>query len=408
MPSRIIAGIDIGSTKIVTVIAEIDPDDAVRILGYGIVPSKGVDRGKITNLEEVTRAVGNSISMAEQMGGYRIGSAYVSISSQHIQAYSQMGSAAITRDMTVTRDHIMRAIENAQAIKLPPGTEILHVMPYCYVLDDVMYADPCGINGYRLDVHVHMVVCETLAIQNLITVMKNNGVEIDDVVLQPLAAAEAVLTDTDRENGVVLIDIGSSATGVAFIAQGNTTHTHIIPIGSNTVTNDICLTFNISPHSAEHNKKQIGEAIADEVRHKDIIEIEGRMAGVRVPIQRFQFNDCIQARLDELIDFIISEVDYSNYNGAYAAGVVLTGGGALLNRVEDLFVMRFNAPVRIGDVGQLRGHSDVLQSPMFATVIGLVRWGFNHGVGHGPQNAEPSTWLELYERVKMWLREFLP
>ncbi len=408
MPSRTIAGIDIGTTKIVTVIAEMDSDNVLRILGHGIVPSKGVERGLIVNIEEAARAVGNSITMAEQMGGYRIGSAYVSISGRHIETLSRIGSAAVSRESMVTNEHIHRAVENAQAFRMGTGKELLHVMPYRYVIDDLEVNDPCGMHGVRLDVHVHMVLCDTGAIQNLLKVVTQNGVEVEDIVLQQLATAEAVLTESDRENGVLLVDIGCSNTGVAFVAQQRTTHTHIIPVGGNTVTNDISFTFQINPHSAEYNKKHIGEAIADASRHTDIIEIEGRRPGDVERVARFEFNDCIQARLDELIQFIIYEVEYSNYDGAYAAGIVLSGGGALMERIDDLFVERFNAPVRIGEPMDVRGHIDGLISTQFATAIGLVRWGFTHGDADGGRTNEEGTWVEFYERMKQWFREFLP
>ena len=191
MAVRHIVGIDIGTSKICTVIGQIDKDDRINVLGYGIVPSKGIERGMVVNIEEASRAVIASINKAEQTG-YRVVSAYVSISGKHIRTYNRTGLSAISRvgDGVVTREEIMRAIETAQADALPTNLEILHVMPYRYILDGNVVRDPIGMHGFRLEVDVHIVVCEMLAIQSLIKVLQDAGVEIDEVVLQPLAAAD--------------------------------------------------------------------------------------------------------------------------------------------------------------------------------------------------------------------------
>ncbi|MFZ9859018.1 MAG: cell division protein FtsA [Roseiflexaceae bacterium] len=413
MPQRNIAAIDIGSTKIITIIAQIDSDNAITVLGYGDVPSKGIERGIVVNIDEAARAVNASINKAEIMAGYRIESAFVSITGRHIRSYVRDGAVAIARPAsnssgygTVTREDILRAVETAQAEALSPTIEQLHVMPYRYVLDGTEVHDPIGMPGLRLEVDIHVVVCESSAIMNIINIVRQSNIEIDDIVLQPIAAAEGVLTEDERNNGVIVVDIGSGTTGLAFFARGNVWHTAMIPIGGQTITNDISITFQLNPHSAETNKRQIGEAIADPHRHNDLIEVEGVRPGERMNISRLQFNECIQARCDELIEFMIREVDRSVYDGPYAAGVVLTGGGAQLKRIDRLFYERLSAPVRIATVPDIHGHD--LKSPAYATALGLIRWGYNHGRidVRGPE--EDSRWVEIYERFKMWLREFLP
>ncbi|MFM2309807.1 MAG: hypothetical protein RLY87_1929 [Chloroflexota bacterium] len=407
---RTIAGIDIGSTKIVTMIAQMDGEQIITVLGYGVAPSRGVERGMIVNLEEATRSVKASITQAEQMGGYRVGSAYVSITGKHIQSFTRSGPVAISREFDgyVRQEDILRAVEIAQAEPLPANVELLHVMPFRYTLDSQEVQDPIGMRGYRLEVDVHIVVCDVAAIQNVIKVVQNCNVEIDDVVLQQLASAEAVLTDDDKQNGVVLVDIGSDTTGVAFVAQGATWHTHVIPIGGHTITNDLILTFQLNPAVAEQTKISLGEAVADPYRHKDVIELEGQRPGEPVSMSRLHFNESIQARCDELIEFIIYEVAHSSYMGAYNAGVVLTGGGALLRNLDILFYERFSAPIRIGTTDDVYGRIDALNTPAYATVLGLIRWGYRHGQGGKHSRDEESTWVDIYERFKMWLREFLP
>jgi cell division protein FtsA len=407
---RTIAGIDIGSTKIITMIAQMDGEQIITVLGYGVAPARGVERGIIVNLEEATRSIKASITQAEQMGGYRVGSAYVSITGKHIQSFTRTGPVAISREFDgyVRHEDILRAVEIAQAEPLPANVELLHVMPFKYTLDTQAVQDPIGMRGYRLEVDVHIVVCDISAIQNIIKVVQNCNVEIDDVVLQQLASAEAVLTDEDRQNGVVLVDIGSDTTGVAFVAQGATWHTHVIPVGGHTITNDLILMFQLNPAVAEQTKLHIGEAVADPNRHRDVIELEGQRPGEPVSISRLHFNEAIQARCDELIDFIIYEVSQSSYMGAYNAGVVLTGGGAQLRNLDILFYERFNAPIRIGVAEDVYGRIDSLNTPAYTTVLGLIRWGYRHGQNGKHSRDEDSRWVDVYERFKMWLREFLP
>lgn len=412
MPQRNIAAIDIGSTKIITIIAQIDPNNAITVLGYGDVPAKGIERGIVVNIDEAARAVNASINKAEIMAGYRIESAFVSITGRHIRSYVRDGAVAIARAAngagygTVTREDILRAVETAQAEALPLNVEQLHVMPYRYVLDGTEVHDPIDMPGLRLEVDIHVVVCESAAIVNIINIVRQSNVEIDDIVLQSIAAAEGVLTEDERNNGVIVVDIGSGTTGLAFFARGSVWHTAIIPIGGQTITNDISITFQLNPHSAETNKRQIGEAIADPHRHNDFIEVEGVRPGERMNISRLQFNECIQARCDELIEFMIREVDRSVYDGPYSAGVVLTGGGAQLKRIDRLFYERLSAPVRIATVPDIYGHD--LKSPAYATALGLIRWGYNHGRIDARPLEEDSRWVEVYERFKSWLREFLP
>lgn len=411
MAPRHIVGIDIGTSKICTVIAQIDRDDRINVLGSGIVPSKGIDRGMVVNLDEATRAVQASVEKAEAVAGYRIQSAYVSIAGRHIRTYSRRGQTAISRsgDGMVSREDILHAIETAQAEALPSNYEVLHVMPYRYILDGTVVRDPLNMPGYRLEVDVHVVVCENTAIHNLIKIVQDVGVEIDDIVLQPLAAAEGVLTSEDYENGVVLVELGAGTTSVAFIAQGNTWHTAVIPIGGQTFTSDIMMTFQMSPHSAEHNKQNAGSAVADANYHTELMQVEGSRPGEYIDVSRLLFNQCIQARADELIDFIIYEVSQSIYDGAYAAGLVLTGGGARMQNIDILFEERFSAAAQIGMPRNVFGLNDALNSPAYATAIGLIRWGYRHGTNDDAGLApEEGRWVEFYERFKAWLREFLP
>ena len=415
MPARNIAAIDIGTTKIVTVIAQIDTDNSITVLGYGDVPAKGLERGMVVNLEEAARALHASVAKAEQMAGYRMESAFVSITGRHIRSYVRDGAVAIARPSmnagpgsygSVSREDILRAVETAQAEPMPTSLEQLHVMPYRYVLDGVEVHDPIGMTGMRLEVAIHVVVCDSNAIENLLKIVRQNNIEIDDIVLQSIAAAEGVLSEDERRNGVILVDIGSGTTGLAFFARGNVWHTAMIPIGGQTFTNDISITFQLNPHSAETNKRLYGEAMADPYRHNDLIEVEGVRPGERMTISRLQFNECIQARSDELIDFMIREVDRSVYDGAYAAGVVLTGGGSQLKGIDRLFYDRLSAPVRIATVPDVHGHD--LRAPTYATALGLIRWGYNHGRIDPRTADEDSRWVEIYERFKLWLREFLP
>jgi cell division protein FtsA len=415
MAHRTIVGIDVGTTKVCTIVAQVQDSGRANILGVGLTPSKGLDKGVVVNIDDAVNAIATSVEKAERLSGYRIGTAFVGVAGRHISSLNSRGVVAVARsDHEITRNDIARAVEAAQSVAIPTQREVIHVIPRAYVVDGHEgIRDPIGMSGFRLEVETHIVTGEVMAIQNLIKSVQKAGVEIDDLVLQPLASGEAVLTADDKDRGVVLVDIGGGTTDIAVFVQGGIWHTSVIPVGGNHFTNDIVLVQQTPPNTAEYLKLKYGSAVAEEPTDQasDIIEAEGFAPGERQQISRNLLNQIIQARAEEVIELIYNEVRRSGYEGLLPAGIVLTGGSSQLPRFDELMRDMLGIPVRIGAPTELTGLSDSIDTPPYATGVGLLRWGARHGLAmlNSPSAAgDRNGWGSTYERFKGWLREFLP
>lgn len=416
MAHRTIVGIDVGTAKVCTIVAQVQENGRVNVLGVGLTPSKGLDKGVVVNIDDAVNAIATSVEKAERLSGYRIGTAFVGIAGRHIQSLNSRGVVAVARtDHEITRHDVARAVEAAQAVAIPTQREVIHVIPRAYVVDgNEGIRDPIGMSGFRLEVETHIITGEIMAIQNLIKSVQKAGVEIDDLVLQPLAAGQAVLSADDKDRGVVLADIGGGTTDIAVFAQGGIWHTSVIPVGGNHFTNDIVLVQQTPHNTAEYLKLKYGAAIAEPPENEadDLIEAEGFAPGERQQISRYTLNQILQARAEELTELIYSEIRRSGYDGLLPAGIVLTGGTAQLPRLDELMREMLGIPVRVGAPSDLTGLADTLTSPAYATGIGLLRWGMRHGATGGVHNAgqhpERAGWVSTYERFKTWLKEFLP
>jgi cell division protein FtsA len=318
-------------------------------------------------------------------------------------------------DHEVTRNDIARAVESAQAVAIPTQREVIHVIPRAYLLDGHEgIRDPLGMSGFRLEVETHIVTGEVMAIQNLIKSVQKAGVEIDDLVLQPLASGEAALTEEDKDRGVMLVDIGGGTTDVAIFVQGGVWHTSVIPVGGNHFTNDIVYVLHTPHNTAEYLKMRYGSAIAEDPIDdgSDLIDIETLNVDEKQKISRTMLNDILQARAEQIVELIYNEIRRSGYEGMLPAGIVLTGGCAQLDRFDELMREMLGIPVRVGVPTNLTGLADALDSPPYATGVGLLRWGSRHGLamlGSPHVAAERGNGLgNTYERFKSWIREFLP
>ncbi|KAB8142047.1 cell division protein FtsA [Chloroflexia bacterium SDU3-3] len=416
MAQRTIVGIDVGTTKVCAIVAQVQPNGRLNVLGVGLTPSKGLDKGVVVNIDDAVNAIATSIEKAERVSGYRIGAAYVGVAGRHIASLNSNGVVAVARnDHEITRQDVSRAVENAQAIAIPTQREVIHVIPRAYIVDgNSGIRDPVGMSGFRLEVETHIVTGEVMAIQNLIKSVQRGGVEIDDLVLQPLASGEAVLTEDDKDRGVVLVDIGGGTTDIAVFVQGGIWHTSVVAVGGNHFTNDIALVLQTPYHTAEYLKLKYGSAIADEPQDttEDLIDVEAFAVGERQQVSRQTLNQVIQARAEEVVELIYNEIRRSGYEGMLPAGIVLTGGTSLLPRFDELMREMLGVPVRIGVPSDLGGLADALDSPPYATAVGLVRWGARHGLPDQSFSSSPDEghegWTNTYERFKNWLREFLP
>lgn len=415
MAQRTIVAIDVGTTKVCTIVAQIQEHGRLNILGVGLTPSKGLDKGVIVNIDDAVNAIATSVEKAERLSGYRIGTAFVGVAGRHVSSLNSRGVVAIARsDHEITRNDIGRAVEAAQAVAIPTQREVIHVIPRAYIVDGHEgIRDPIGMSGFRLEVETHIITGEVMAIQNLIKSVQRSGVDIDDLVLQPLASGEAVLSAEDKERGVALVDIGGGTTDIAVFVQGGIWHTSVIAVGGNQFTNDIVLVQQTPHHTAEYLKIKYGSAIAEEPTDKaeDEIEVEGFGPDEKKTISRHLLNQVIQARAEEVIELIYNEIRRSGYDGLLPAGIVITGGSAQLSRFDELMREMLGVPVRVGIPDNLYGLSESIDSPSYATGVGLVRWGSRHGVAMmnaSSVNGERNGLGTSYDRFKNWLREFLP
>ncbi len=413
---RTIVGIDVGTTKVCTIVAQVKDSGRVNILGVGLTPSKGLDRGVVVNIDDAINAIANSVEKAERLSGYRIGTAFVGVAGRHISSLNSRGVVAIGRpDHEITRNDIARAVEAAQAVALPTQREVIHVIPRAYVVDGHEgIRDPVGMSGYRLEVETHIVTGEVMAIQNLIKSVQRAGVEIDDLVLQPLASGEAVLTEEDKDRGVMLVDIGGGTTDIAIFIQGGIWHTSVIPVGGNHFTNDLVYVLHTPHNTAEYLKLRYGSAIGDDMQDDTLIEADTLMAGEQQKISHTVLNQILQSRAEQIVELLYNEIRRSGYDGLLPAGIVLTGGCAQLPRFDELIREMLGIPVRVGVPTSLTGLADAIDSPPYATGVGLLRWGARHGQAMatltqtGTAERNGGGWGNAYERVKSWLREFLP
>lgn len=412
--SRTVVGIDVGTTKIVTLVGEYGADEQVNILGVGLTPSKGIKRGIVVNVEEAVTSIVASVEKAERLSGYRIGSAYVGVAGGHIQSLNSRGVVAISRaDREISAADQARALDAARAIAIPTQREIIHVIPRSYIVDGQEgIRDPIGLSGFRLEVEAHIVTGAVTAIQNLIKCIQRAGVEIDDLVLQPLASSDAVLTDAEKEMGAILVDCGGGTTDVAVFIDGSIWHSVVLPVGGNHISNDIAIILRTPFDVAEYLKIKHGRArpLADSTEggDGDQLEIDSFVGMKKRSISRVLLHQVIEARVEEMFQMLRAEVRRVGYEGLLPAGVVLTGGTALLPGIEEVAREVMNMPVRIGVPSGLGGLADTIDSPAYATGVGLVRWGLKRGTTPPFLVPQEQGWMRIYNRFKSWLREFLP
>lgn len=404
---RTVVALDIGTTKVCTLIAEVGPppENLMRIVGVGTVPSRGIRKGVVVNVNEVTAAISESVQRAERTSGYEIASAYVGLAGAHISAMNSRGVVAISRGERGIRPvDVERALESARAIDIPHNREILHIIPRDFSVDgDDGVRDPVGMQAYRLEVEAHIVTGATSSIRNLIKCVQNTDVQIDALVLEPLASGNSILTEIEREMGVVLVDIGSGTTDVAIFIEGSIWHTVVLPTGGEQITNDIAIGLRTPYNTAEEIKIKFGHAQSASIAPEETVRVNifGEDGQQKIPRQFLA--EIIEARVEEIFEMVLKEIKRSGYDGLLPAGVVLCGGTARIPGIKDLSREVMGLPTRIGEPENLRGLVDTLHSPAFATSIGLLQWGIDHDL---PQPVERPA----RNPVKMpgWLKAFLP
>ena len=382
----------------------------MRIIGVGVAPSRGLRKGVVVNVQEATEAITASVRKAERISGYQITSAYVGIGGGHISAINSRGVVGISRTARgISEADIERALDAARAIAIPHNREIIHTIPRGYLVDGQEgVKDPIGMQGIRLEVETHIVTGASTSVSNLVKCIRAAEVGIDDLILQPLASGEAVLKGPEREMGVVLADIGGGTTDIAIFIEGSIWHTVILGTGGEHLTRDVAVGLRTPFNTAEELKIQYGHALAASLTTDELIEVTSFGNGARQSVSRLQLSEVIEARAEEILSLILREIKRSGYDGLLAAGLVMCGGTAELAGFKDLAQQVLSLPVRVGKPQDLQGLTDVLDSPAYATSVGLLLWGMRHQQVDKPEPKRSRPPSKVWSSVRNWIRAFLP
>jgi len=372
-----IAAIDVGTTKVCTIMADIHDNKDLRVVGVGVTPSLGLHKGLVVNINEARESIRRSIRAAEQMAGRRLESAYIGVTGRHISSVNNRGSVSITRNnQMVSTSDLKRVLDVARSIKVPSEQRLLHVIPREYTVDGQgKVKNPVGMHGFRLDVETHIITAAITSIQNLTKCIRSVGVDVDDLVMEPLASAEAVLTPEEKEVGVLLADIGGGTTDLALFKDNTIYHTSVLPVAGYQVTRDISIGLGITFELAEEMKKKYGNVLpADE----DSSDDEPTITGDGHSISYQDLSEIIRVRIEEMVRLMMLELPQTDYDKLIPAGLVITGGGANLNGIAELGEKITRMPVRLGRPVNLPGVSDRLDNPAYATGVGLLLWKLNN------------------------------
>ena len=406
------AAIDVGTSKVCTIVGEVAANGETRILGVGTALSAGLSRGMVENVHEASESIKASVDKAERSSGTRILSAYVGLSGAHAESLNNRGIVAVPdRSRPISVDDVHRALEGAKIISVPSNREILHVLPRYYIVDGQdSVSDPLGMYGQRLDVEAHIITISSNAAANVTKVVEAAGVQVDELVLQSLASAEAVLTREEKRQGVILADIGAGCTEISVFLEGSIHQTASLPLGGNHVTRDLVAGLRCPYHSAEEAKEAYGHALPSNVPLDEDVQIEAFGAERERSFPRRRISEIIQARCEEILEMIVAEVRRETDPSLISAGLVITGGTGHLPGFDLLAEQVTGLPARIGTPGHIFGLVDELHDPAFATGVGLLQWAVGNQemmpVRHASRQGNPLD--GLFKRISGLVRILLP
>ncbi len=406
--TRIYAGLDIGTTKITAIVAEADESgEGIRIIGVGSAPSDGLKRGVVVNLEKTTRSIQVAVQEAERMSGRTIRSVFAGIAGDHIRGINSRGVIAVSRkDAEIRPNDLERVIEAAKAVAIPTDREILHVLPQEFIVDDQDgIRDPVGMSGVRLEAEVHIITGAASACRNVIRAAERAGLEVEELVLEPLASADAVLTQDERDLGVALFDIGGGTTDVAIFYEGSVRHTAVIGLGGANVTNDLAIGLRTPVERAEQLKLQSGCALTSMVRPEEVVQVPSVGGRSDREVSRHMLAMMIEPRIEEIFELGKKEIRKNHIADLLGAGVVLTGGASSLEGMPELAEQVFDLPVRRGIPMGISGLTEAVSDPRFATGVGLAIHA--HMLGARPSTAERGVLSRLSFGLKRWIEELV-
>jgi cell division protein FtsA len=407
---EIVVGIDVGTTKVCTLVGRIEDGESIRILGVGIEPSKGIKKGTIVDLDAAAQAIAHSVERAESTSGLEITTALVSMAGAHVSSVNSRASVGISSGVIEEYD-VVRVLEQARAVAIPHDREIIHVIQRGFTVDGQDgIRTPVGMHGYRLEVEAHIITASNATVDNLRNCVDEAGVQIQQFVLNPLASAEVVLTEQEREMGVAVCDIGGGTTDLAIYVDGDVWHTMVLAVGGNHVTQDVAHGLRLPVSQAEEIKKQQGHAVRGEIGADEYFSMRPFGEERAVQINRQDLAHIIEARVEEIFRLTLQEIKRSGYDGLLPAGMVLTGGSSALPGIKRLASEVLDVPIRMAKPENLVGLVDQLDSPAYSTSVGLLRWALtmhSHQITPGQRRLKGEKRMD-FSFVKKWLDRLIP
>lgn len=400
---ELIVGLDIGTTKICAIVGEVLPTGEIDIVGVGSHPSKGLRKGVVINIESTVASIKHAIREAELMAGCEVSQVYAGIAGGHIKGFNSHGIVAV-KDREVTDADVGRVIDAARAVAIPTDREVLHILPQEFIIDQQDgIREPMGMSGVRLEAKVHIVTGATASAQNIIKCAERCGLNVVDIVLEQLASSEAVLSTDEKDLGVALIDVGGGTTDLAIWSDGSIVHTSVLAIGGDHITNDIAVGLRTPCEEAERIKQRWGCAMGALVGKEETIEVPS--VGGRKPrvVSRQLLTEIIEPRVEELFALVQQEIKRSGYHELLASGIVITGGSMLLPGMTELAEDTLGLPTRLGTPCNVGGLIDVVRSPVYATGVGLVKYGRAHEQSRYFKTRKDNVYATLKHRVRHWL-----
>ena len=404
--TRLVVGLDIGTSKVLAIVGEVGPSGAIEIIGVGHQPSRGMKKGVVVNIESTVQSIQRAVEEAELMAGCQIHSVYAGIAGSHINSVNSHGIVAI-KTKEVGQGDVDRVLEAARALPIPADQKILHILPQEYIIDrQEGVREPIGMSGVRLEAKVHIVTGAVSAAQNIVKCVRRCGLEVEDIILEQLASSISVLTEDEKELGVCLVDIGGGTTDISVFTQGAIRHTSVIPIAGDQVTNDIAVALRTPTQYAEDIKKQWACASGQGVED-GVVEVPG--VGDRAPrkLSRQTLAEVVEPRITELYELIADDLRKSGFMDLLGSGIVLTGGSAKMEGMIELAEEVFHVPVRLGVPQYVGGLSGVVHNPIFATGVGLVLYGHKQTASavFAPTGRQSSgRFSEILNRMKSWFQ----
>jgi cell division protein FtsA len=403
-----VVGLDVGTTKICVIIAEVGGTGALDVVGVGASPSRGLRKGVVVNIDSTVEAIRKAVDEAEQMAGTEISAVYAGVAGGHIRGLNSRGVVGVSgKHREVGALDIERALEAAKAINLPQDREIIHVLPQTFIVDDQDgVREPLGMSGVRLEVEVHIVTGAVTSVQNVVRSVNRAGLTVQDIVLEPLASAEAVLSADEKELGVLLIDIGGGTTDVALFREGAIWHTAILPLGGDHITNDIAVGLRTPTSDAEDLKRRHGCSLTSLVREDETIDVPS--VGGRKPRQlsRQILSEIVQPRVEEIFTLVARDLGKNGFQDVATAGVVVTGGTSIMEGIPELAEQVFDLPVRRGVPALIGGLAEVVRSPIYATGVGLAAYGARQRHAGPPfEETDGNLFARISRRMGEWFSE---